>query len=156
MGARKMHMRLYALSSVAFLSCLLGLPRAAAQVGTGTINGTVTDADHDVLPAAPVKLEPGDTTVKTNDQGEFAITNGAPGTYTLTVTYVGFSPSETPVTVAAGQVANANPVLQVASQDTEIVVTAGRSYGEAEAVNETLAAENILNIIPDPVIRSIP
>src|SRR3984893_7786337 len=156
MGARKMHMRLYALSSVAFLSCLLGLPRAAAQVGTGTINGTVTDADHDVLPAAPVKLEPGDTTVKTNDQGEFAITNVAPGTYTLTVTYVGFSPSETPVTVAAGQVANANPVLQVASQDTQIVVTAGRGYGEAEAVNETLAAENILDILPAPVIRSLP
>jgi TonB-dependent receptor len=140
----------------AFLFCLLWPTTAGAQAGTGTISGTATDTDHDVLPAALVKLDPGGTTVKTNDQGEFAMTNVAPGTYTLTVTYVGFAPSETSVTVAAGQVASVSPVLQVASQDTSIVVTAGRSYGEAEAVNETLSAENILNILPAPVIRSLP
>jgi TonB-dependent receptor len=129
---------------------------AGAQGSTGTIVGTATDADHDVLPAAPVKLSPGDTSVKTNDQGEFTITNVPPGTYTVTVSYVGFSPSATSVTVTAGQVASVYAVLPVASQDTQIVVTAGRGYGEAEAVNETLAAENILNILPAPLIRSLP
>src|SRR6202047_3667394 len=146
----------YSALLAAFMFCLLWPTTAEAQAGTGTITGTATDTAHDVLPAALVKLEPGGTTVKTNDQGEFAMTNVAPGTYTLTVTYVGFAPSETSVTVAAGQVASVSPVLQVASQDTSIVVTAGRSYGEAEAVNETLSAENILNILPAPVIRSLP
>jgi TonB-dependent receptor len=147
---------MYSLLLLTVALCVLWPASAGAQGSTGTIVGTATDADHDVLPAAPVKLSPGDTSVKTNDQGEFTITNVPPGTYTVTVSYVGFSPSATSVTVTAGQAASVYAVLQVASQDTSIVVTAGRSYGEAEAVNETLAAENILNILPAPVIRSLP
>src|SRR3984893_3204813 len=146
----------YSLLLLTFALCVLWPASAGAQASTGTIVGTATDADHDVLPAAPVKLSPGDTSVKTNDQGEFTITNVPPGTYTVTVSYVGFSPSATSVAVTAEQVASVYAVLPVASQDTQIVVTAGRGYGEAEAVNETLAAENILDILPAPVIRSLP
>src|ERR1700730_6731968 len=127
---------------------------AGAQGSTGTIVGAASGADHDVLPAAPVKLSPGDTSVKTNDQGEFTITNVPPGTYTVTVSYVGFSPSATSVAVTAGQVASVYAVLPVASQDTQIVVTAGRGYGEAEAVNETLAVGKIIDILQPPLVKS--
>jgi hypothetical protein len=79
------------------------------------------DANQDILPAASVKLNPDGPTVKTNGQGEFTIPGVAPGSYTITVSYVGFSPQTVDVKVAAGQVAKTNVVLQVASQDQQIM-----------------------------------
>jgi TonB-dependent receptor len=146
-----------ALLLVALLCSVLLQTRARAQAGAGTIAGTATDTDHDVLPGAPVKLDPGNVSVTTNGQGEFTITNVAPGTYTITVTYLGFSPFTTSgVTVTAGQVAKVDAVLTVATQNEQVVVTAGRSYGEAEAVNETRASDTLINILPATVIRSLP
>jgi TonB-dependent receptor len=127
-----------------------------AQARTATITGTATDTDHDVLPAAPVKLEPGNISVTTNAQGEFTIRDVAPGTYTVTVSYLGFSPSTNSIVVAAGQVAKVDAVLSVSSLNQQVTVTAGRSYGEVEAVNETRASDTILNILPAPVISSLP
>src|SRR3984893_11878337 len=153
-GAQMMRKYIYYLLLLTVALCVLWPASAGAQASTGTIVGTATDADHDVLPAAPVKLDPGDVSVKTNDQGEFTITNVPPGTYTVTVSYVGFSPSATSVAVTAGQVASVYAVLPVASQDTQIVVTAGRGYGEAEAVNETLAVGKIIDILQPPLVKS--
>jgi TonB-dependent receptor len=141
---------------VAVLASVLWPSSAGAQAGAGTITGTATDSDHDVLPGAPVKLAPGDISVTTNGQGEFTITNVAPGTYTVTVSYLGFTDSTTSVTVTAGQVAKVDAVLQVATQNQQVVVTAGRSYGEAEAVNETRASDTLINILPASVIISLP
>src|ERR1700676_3943963 len=94
------------LSTLSFVAISLNVlwpSSAVAQSGAGTITGTATDTDHDVLPGAPVELEPGNVSVITNQQGEFTITNVVPGTYTVTVTYLGFSPFKTSVTVTAGQ-----------------------------------------------------
>jgi len=129
---------------------------ARAQAATGTVNGTVMDKNHDVLPAAAVKLEPIGISITATDQGEFTTPAIAAGNYTISVSYVGFSPQNTDVTVTAGQVTSVNIVLDVAAQDTQIVVSAGRGYGEAEAVNEIQASENILNILPASVISSLP
>jgi TonB-dependent receptor len=140
---------------VCFASLVLALS-SFAQERSGTITGTATDTGHDVLPSAPVKLDPGNISVLTNGVGEFTITDVAPGTYTLTVTYIGFSPFTTSVTVAAGQVVKMEAVLPVAMQNEQVVVSAGRSYGEAEAVNETRAADNLVNILPAIIIQSLP
>jgi TonB-dependent receptor len=60
------------------------------------------------------------------------------------------------VTVAAGQTAKVEAVLQVASRNDNVIVTAERPRGEAEAINRTLAAENILQVLPADVITSLP
>jgi TonB-dependent receptor len=144
------------LLTVVFLCAFSWQPSARAQGGSGTIVGTASDTDHQMLPGAPVKVTPGDLSTTTNGQGEFTFTNVSPGTYTVTVDYLGFSSFTTTVTVTAGQVAKVNAVLAVATQNQQVLVTAGRSYGEAEAVNEIRAADNILNILPADVIVSLP
>ncbi len=47
-------------------------------------------------------------------------------------------------------------VLKVASASDEVIVTAERPHGDAEAINRTLAAENILQVLPADVITSLP
>ena len=76
--------------------------------------------------------------------------------YSVTVSYVGFAPYTGSVTVTAAQTAEIDAVLKVASASDAVVVTADRPFGEAEAINRTLAAENILQVLPADVIVSLP
>src|SRR5260370_34299223 len=69
---------------------------------------------------------------------------------------VGLPVSNTPVVVEAGKDLTANPVLQVASQSDQVVVSAERLQGEAEAINIERTAENIVQVLPERVITSLP
>ena len=115
-------------------SLLLNSP-LFAQSGKGTISGIVKDSGNSALLGALVDLLPLGRKVVIDDHGQFRITDVPAGEYTLSVSYVGLAVSNTPVTVQAGQEATANPVLQVASQNDQVVVTAERLQGEAEAIN---------------------
>jgi hypothetical protein len=53
-------------------------------------------------------------------------------------------------------VAKVDAVLAVATQNEQVVVTSGRSYGEAEAINEVRAYDTLVNILPAAVIVSLP
>ena len=139
--------------AVAFVVVLLVSSAALAQIG-GVV-GTVKDSTGAVLPGAQVDLQNGPAAV-TDGQGQFMIANIAPGTYTATINYVGFAPSTTSVTVTAGQTARLNIVLDVASKNDVVIVTAERAHGEAEAINEEKVADNILNVLPSEVITSLP
>src|SRR5579864_6996980 len=69
----------------------------------GSITATVTDTAKSVLPGARVELQPKGVAVASNAQGQFSISDLAPGRYTLTVSYVGFKPFSSEITVVAGQ-----------------------------------------------------
>jgi hypothetical protein len=139
----------------AFL-CVAALAVSAAAQTTGTIIGTVTDAEHGALPGAKIVLSPGNVSIASDAQGNFKINGIAPGEYTLTASYVGFSPYTATATVAAGQLANVDVVLEVASQAQQVVVTAPRAHGEAEALNEERTTSNILDVLPASIITSLP
>jgi hypothetical protein len=66
-----------------------------AQIRTGTIKGTVTDTEGEILPGATVglsgeKLLGGVRSIITNEKGKFRFPNLVPGEYELTVTLEGF------------------------------------------------------------------
>jgi hypothetical protein len=147
-------MRLFLSSLALALSiALLGTTDSVAQVGG--VSGTIKDSSGAVLPGAQIELQNGPSAVS-DGQGQFLITNVAPGTYTATVNYVGFAPSTMKVTVTASQTARLNVVLDVASKDDVVIVTVERAHGEAEAINEEKIADNILNVLPSEVITSLP
>jgi TonB-dependent receptor len=127
-----------------------------AQGGTGSIIGTAVDTNQDILRGATIKLDPGDATTTTNQLGEFFFTNIAPGSYKVTVSYLGFTDFVTQINAVADQRTKVEAVLQVATQSERVFVTAGRSYGEAEALNETRSSDTIINILPAVVINSLP
>src|SRR5260370_15405316 len=134
---------------------VLGLP-ARAQERKGTISGTVKDSGNSALQGALVELLPLGRKVVTDNQGQFRITDVPAGEYTLSVSYVGLAVSNVPVVVQAGQEATANPILQVASQVDQVIVTAERASGEAEQVNREITADNIVQVLSADVIRSLP
>src|SRR3979490_1010616 len=134
---------------------ILGLP-ARAQERKGTITGTVKDSGNSALQSALVELLPLGRKVITDDHGQFRITDVPAGEYTLSISYVGLAVSNVSVVVHAGQEATANAVLQVASQVDQVVVTAERLQGEAEAINIERTAEDIVQVLPLKVITSLP
>ncbi|HEY6268830.1 MAG TPA: TonB-dependent receptor [Candidatus Acidoferrum sp.] len=127
-----------------------------AQSGKGTITGTVKDSANSALQGALVELLPLGVKAVTDDHGQFRMTDVPAGEYTLSVSYVGLAVSNTPAVVEAGKEITANAVLQVASQVDQVIVSAERLQGEAEAINIERTADNIVQVLPERVIASLP
>ena len=142
-----------AVFAVAFTIALLGLTPALSQVGT--IAGSVKDSSGAVLPGARAEIEQGPSAVS-DDQGQFLISRLAPGSYKVTVSYVGFSSFSTSVTVTSGQVTALNAVLQVETASQTVTVNGDRQLGEVEAINIERTADNIVQVLPSKVITSLP
>src|SRR6202020_897894 len=125
------------------------------QHRTGSVKGTVKDVAGSVLQGAKIVLQPGGTSVASDAQGEFSILNLKPGTYTATVSYVGFTSTVSTVVVSAGQYVVVNASLQVASSNQQVVVSANL-VGDAAAINEQRTSPNILNVETSTQIQSLP
>jgi TonB-dependent receptor len=127
-----------------------------AQERSGWITGSVADSGGGILPGARVELQPQGSSAVTNGQGQFTISGVAPGQYKLSVNYVGFAPFSTDVTVAAGQTARVDAVLQIGLQSEVVTVRGDRQRGEVEAINIERTADNIIQVLPNEVITSLP
>ena len=128
---------------------------APQQSGKGAITGYITDVDGGILQGAAVKVQPGGFSAVSDNQGQFAISNLAAGTYSLTISYSGFSSFNKKVDVSGGQTTSVNAVLQVAPADQSISVHADLQ-GEAEQIQVQRTSENIVNVIDADVITSLP
>jgi TonB-dependent receptor len=120
------------------------------------IEGTVLDAAGDAVPGARLRLAPIGITVVSDNQGTYRLPEVSAGKYTLTVSYVGFAPQTSDVQVTAGQTLHLDPKLKVANASEGILVTASRPHGEAESINETRTADNLLQVMPAEIITSLP
>jgi TonB-dependent receptor len=132
------------------------MKQSRAQGAAGAIAGNVTDPSGAVLKGAQVSIPAQDITVVSDEQGLFVIKGLAPADYRLRIRYVGFAEFETTVTVAAGKTTNVAAELNVQSATQNLLVTAPRAGGEAEAINVERTADNIVQVLPAEVIRSLP
>src|ERR1700756_2183625 len=123
---------------------------------SGAVSGHVTDSSGSILQGAQVELQPTSITVITDAQGSYFINNLAPGTYTVTVTYVGFALFTKALDITAGKTATVDAKMAVSSQKDEVLVTAERASGEAEDINRQRTADNVLQVLTNEVITSLP
>jgi len=130
--------------------------QSVAQTGKGAIAGIVKDEAGSPLGSAQAEVQPLGTRVATDDQGQFRIGDLPAGQYSVTVSYVGFAPSTATVTVVPGQTSGVDIVLKVASQTDQVIVTAERLQGEAEAINIERMSDEIVQVLPAKVINSLP
>jgi TonB-dependent receptor len=109
-----------------------------------------------VLQGARVEIIQTSASYVSDYQGEFVAPNLAPGSYDVKISFLGFAPFTGTVTVTAGQPALLEAVMKVASSAQEILVTATDVHGDAEAINRIDTSENILNVITNDQIMSLP
>jgi TonB-dependent receptor len=134
---------------------LLALP-AFAQADRGVISGSIMDKSGAVLKGARIELLPSGITASANSQGDFVMRDVAPGHYTLTASYIGFKAQNEEIDVTANGRINLALKLDVASRGEEIVVSDTRGFGEAETINQTRTADNIIDVLPADIITSLP
>ncbi len=114
------------------------------------------DASQGVLQGARVELQPGGNAAVSDGHGDFTITNVVPGKYSLTVSYVGFEAFSTAVNVTGEAAQRVEVTLKVATQSEMVTVRGERERGEVEAINIERTSDNIIQVLPNEVITSLP
>ncbi|NYF53444.1 TonB-dependent receptor [Tunturiibacter gelidoferens] len=148
------HAKQFAVSVFMFLFiCVLS---AGAQTGIGLLSGSVVDSQGGALQGAKVEVNPGAASTLSDAQGQFTLNGLTAGDHDVTVSYAGFAPFTKKVTVVSGQVVRLAASLTVASNKQDVQVYAGREGGEIESINRTFNADNIINVLPADVIKSLP
>jgi TonB-dependent receptor len=144
---------------LAFLSLLViliaGIP-TIGQTAKGSLSGRVTDPSGAVLQGAQVALTGSSGSVLSDKQGEFIIPNLTPGSYSVKVSFAGFAPLTQTITIASGQAAHLDAALQVASGIQQVVVNGTDDHSDAEEINRTVTSANILNVLTNEQIMSLP
>jgi hypothetical protein len=128
---------------------------AFAQGGStaASIIGTVTDASGAVIPGATVVVKNDGTATEfnatTNDQGGFTIPAVDPGTYTVTVSLMGFKTAVVnKVNVNAATPASVRVRLEVGGLEETVVVSGGSEIIQTQsaAVTTTIDTNQILKL----------
>lgn len=123
----------------------------------GIISGKITDAEGNLsLPGANIELSGGRYTISDNI-GSFEFLSVPAGSYTITVTYIGYQKSEQTVEVEAGKNTVANIILSTDANELEPVIIVGQlARGQARALNQQKNNQNITNIISSDQVGRFP
>ena len=122
------------------LLAVIGFP-SGAYAQTGSVSGRVTDSKNQGIPGATVLIEGTTLGNSTNVDGTFNLQNVPTGAKTLVISFVGYNSVRRPVTVVAGQSAEASATLtENTTQLSEAVVV---GYGTQRRQDVTGAVTTV-------------
>lgn len=133
------------------IALLASLP-LLAQLPTGTIQGTITDPAHAVVPGAKVTIRSQangqEIHLTTSSAGTYTSGPLQPGVYTVEVTAAGFSTTTTTLNVQVGIVTGGNMALQVgaATEKVNVEANAVQVNTDQPTVQGVLTASQIENV----------
>jgi hypothetical protein len=127
---------------------------AYAQLTTGTINGTVTDASGAAVPGATITTRNTETGVArdtvSGPTGRYEVPNLPSGTYEVTATMAGFQTiNRTGIELTVGRNAVVDLALQVGNVTEQVTVT-----GEASRVETTTAT--VTQLVTERQVEDLP
>ncbi|HSS19709.1 MAG TPA: TonB-dependent receptor [Pyrinomonadaceae bacterium] len=137
-----------------FVSLLLtGAVMAQTQITTGTIQGTVLDANGAAMPGANVEIKNLDTNLSraviSDDDGRFIAPQLPPGHYTLTVTKTGFATLVVQnADLTVGQALNLPISMKVSSVSETVTITATPTVDTVKTEASTTLDEKTVNTTP--------
>jgi hypothetical protein len=126
----------------------------AQAISAGTITGTVVDPSGAIVPGATVTItDPATKTKRTtlsNKDGQYVLTNVAPGSYDVTAEKSGFSMDQiSGLTVSVGTQTTANFKMSVGAENTTVEVQA--SNADLQTLNASTA-----ETVDPAVVDSLP
>ena len=129
---------------VLFAIMLLALVANAALAQNGTIKGVVTDDQTGAtLPGATVLVEKTAYGAATDMDGKYVIANLPPGSYSLLVRFIGYTPIRQLITIGAGEEQVVDFKLTASAvQVNPIVITAIGTAAEREKLAVTVSSVN--------------
>ena len=135
------------------LAALTPAINAQTQITTGTIQGTVTDANGAAVPDASVEVKNLSTnatrTTATDEQGRFIVLTLQPGLYNVTVSKSGFATlvaEKADLTV--GQALNLALSMKVSQVSETVTVVATPTVDTANTQSSTTLNETVVNTTP--------
>ena len=141
--------------SIILLSLALTAGALLAQnSGSGSINGTVTDASGSVVPAATIVVHSADTgndqTFTTNEAGIYVATFLRPGTYDVTAAKQGFNKTARKgLNVQVGRVLTIDFALAVQNSNETVTVSAESPIVDTEKTEVSqVVSENAVKNLP--------
>lgn len=121
----------------------------------GTIRGRIVDAAKQTLPGASIYIDKLHSGVTSDVNGYYTFSNLAPGTYTVKVSYIGYTPVETPITISAGKTLEKDFVLKEGVELQEVVV-GGAFQGQRRALNAQRSSLGITNVVSADQVGKFP
>lgn len=121
----------------------------------GTIKGRILDTSNQTLPGATIYIDSLHTGVVSDINGFYTLTNIAPGTYKVKVSYVGYSPVEMTITVPEGKTVESDAMLNDGVKLREVVV-GGAFNGQRRALSSQKNAMGIVNVVSADQVGKFP
>lgn len=145
----------------ALLCLLILVPRAGAQIRSGTITGLVTDQKGAVIVGAQVTITNVEThaayTTTTTDTGLYTVPYLETGTYSVSISKAGFeAETVTGLSVNPSEIARADASLQIGSISSVVEVQASAEQLQTESTSisagvSSLVVNSIPNITQNPL-----
>src|SRR5689334_5584778 len=132
---------------------LASVAAAQTQITTGTIQGTVVDANGAVVPGASVEIKNLDTntsrTLTTDEGGRFVAPLLQPGNYSVTVSKQGFSTGVLEkTTLTVGQALTVNVPLKISDVAERVTITATPTVDTVKTEVSTTLNEMAVSTTP--------
>src|SRR5438552_2554168 len=123
------------------------------QITTGTIQGTVTDANGAIVPGASVEIKNLDTnltrTLTTDEGGRFVALALPPGPYSVTVSKQGFATAVAErLDLTVGQALNLPVAMKVSQVQERVTITATPTVDTVKTEASTTINETAVNTTP--------
>lgn len=123
--------------------------------GMGSIRGRVVNESNEILPGATIVIEELHSGVTSDANGFYNFSNIKPGTYNVTIRYVGYSPIKTKITIPNDKAVEKVFTLSEGIELKEIQVS-GAFQGQRKALSMQQNAMGISNVVSADEVGKFP
>ena len=133
---------------LALVLALTAVAGAAAQTGSATVTGTVSNAaTRNLLQGARVEIPALQLSTLVDETGRYIFTGVPAGTHELVVSYIGLDTVRAPVTATAGQRVVRDFDLTTGIYKMDAFKVTGEREGGAAAITAQRNAPNTMNVV---------